>query len=301
MLRTFLIAVIAAISIGPSVIADEPGFSGAVKDTAGKLLAGVEILVIVPSTSSDLVQPLATVRSNTEGRFMFQDLEAGAYQIAAVKRGYRTYIGQINTRILAVCRDIDLPAVGISGVDAGLIRANKRPPVDIGGDAANLVDYGFVGDIESVDADVLRTQLASGLVPVISPLSADSDGTVLNINADTVAAALAGALDAEKLILVTGAPGILEDRADPNSLISYIDLAGLAQLKANGSLAEGMLPKAAAIENAIQGGVQRVHVISYKLSDSLLLEVFTNEGNGTLVVGNINMLSPEEQSSGATP
>ena len=209
--------------------------------------------------------------------------------------------GQINTRILAVCRDIDLPAVGISGVDAGLIRANKRPPVDIGGDAANLVDYGFVGDIESVDADVLRTQLASGLVPVISPLSADSDGTVLNINADTVAAALAGALDAEKLILVTGAPGILEDRADPNSLISYIDLAGLAQLKANGSLAEGMLPKAAAIENAIQGGVQRVHVISYKLSDSLLLEVFTNEGNGTLVVGNIDMLSPEEQSSGATP
>jgi acetylglutamate kinase len=209
--------------------------------------------------------------------------------------------GQINTRILAVCRDIDLPAVGISGVDAGLIRANKRPPVDIGGDAANLVDYGFVGDIESVDADVLRTQLASGLVPVISPLSADSDGTVLNINADTVAAALAGALDAEKLILVTAAPGILEDRADPNSLISYVDLAGLAQLKANGSLAEGMLPKAAAIENAIQGGVQRVHVISYKLSDSLLLEVFTNEGNGTLVVGNINTLSPEEQSSGATP
>jgi hypothetical protein len=99
MLRTCLVAVIAAISIGPSVIADEPGFSGAVKDTAGNLLAGVEILVIVPSTSSDLVQPLATVRSNTEGRFLFQDLEAGAYQIAAVKRGYRTHIGQINTRI----------------------------------------------------------------------------------------------------------------------------------------------------------------------------------------------------------
>jgi len=208
--------------------------------------------------------------------------------------------GQINTRILASCRDIDLPAVGISGVDAGLIRANKRPPVNIGGDAVNLVDYGFVGDIESVDADVLRTQLASGLVPVISPLSADADGVLLNINADTVAAALAGALDAEKLILVTGAPGILEDRTDPDSLISYIDLAGLARLKANGSLAEGMLPKAAAIEGAIQGGVQRVHVISYKLSDSLLLEVFTNEGNGTLVVGNIDTLSPEEQSFGAT-
>jgi len=208
--------------------------------------------------------------------------------------------GQINTRILAACRDLDLPAVGISGVDAGLIRANKRPPVHVGGDAANPVDYGFVGDIESVDADVLRTQLASGLVPVISPLSADADGTLLNINADTVAAALAASLEAEKLILVTGAPGILEDRTDANSLISYIDLAGLARLKANGSLAEGMLPKAAAIQDAIKGGVQRVHVISHKLSDSLLLEVFTNEGNGTLVVGNIDTLSPEEQSSGTT-
>jgi len=208
--------------------------------------------------------------------------------------------GQINTRILAACRDLDLPAVGISGVDAGLIRANKRPPVNVGGDAANPVDYGFVGDIESVDANVLRTQLASGLVPVISPLSADADGTLLNINADTVAAALAASLEAEKLILVTGAPGILEDRTDANSLISYIDLAGLARLKANGSLAEGMLPKAAAIQDAIKGGVQRVHVISHKLSDSLLLEVFTNEGNGTLVVGNIDTLSPEEQSLGAT-
>ena len=206
--------------------------------------------------------------------------------------------GQINTRILAACRDIGIPAVGISGVDAGLIRANKRPPVDIDGIDAGPVDYGFVGDIESVDADVLRTQLASGLVPVISPLSADESGTLLNINADTVAAALAAALDAEKMILVTGAPGILEDRADPGSLISYIDLDGLQRLREAGSLAEGMLPKAAAIEAAIRGGVQRVHVISYRLSDSLLLEVFTNEGNGTLVVNNIDMLSPAEQAPG---
>jgi acetylglutamate kinase len=208
--------------------------------------------------------------------------------------------GQINTRILAACRDIDLPAVGISGVDAGLIRANKRPPVDIAGSDAAPIDYGFVGDIESVDADVLRTQLASGLVPVISPLSADESGTLLNINADTVAAALAAALDAEKLILVTGAPGILEDRSRPESLISYTDLAGLKRLREAGSLAEGMLPKAAAIGAAIRGGVQRVHVISHKLADSVLLEVFTNEGTGTLVVENIDTLSPEEQAPGAS-
>ncbi|MFQ5633856.1 MAG: acetylglutamate kinase [Gammaproteobacteria bacterium] len=206
--------------------------------------------------------------------------------------------GQINTRILAACRDIDLPAVGISGVDAGLIRANKRPPVDVAGIEAGPVDYGFVGDIESVDAEVLRTQLASGLVPVISPLSADESGTLLNINADTVAAALAAALDAEKMILVTGAAGILENRGDPTSLISYVDLDGLQRLRESGSLADGMLPKASAIEAAIRGGVQRVHVISHRLPDSLLLEVFTNEGTGTLVVENIDTLSPAEQAPG---
>jgi acetylglutamate kinase len=207
--------------------------------------------------------------------------------------------GQINTRILAACRDLDLPAVGISGVDAGLIRAHKRPPVVVEGHDAGPVDYGFVGDIDSVEADVLRTQLDSGLVPVISPLSADESGTLLNINADTVAAALAGALDAEKMVLITGAPGILTDRNDPDTLISYIDLPGLQKLREKGSLAAGMLPKASAIETALNGGVGRVHVISYKLSDSLLLEIFTNEGTGTLVVQNIDTLSAEEQAKGA--
>ncbi len=207
--------------------------------------------------------------------------------------------GQINTRILAVCRDLDLPAVGISGVDAGLIRAHKRPPVSVAGYDAGPVDYGFVGDIDSIAADVLRTQLDSGLVPVISPLSADESGTLLNINADTVAAALAAALGAEKMVLITGAPGILADRNDPDSLISYIDLPGLQKLRENGALADGMLPKAAAIEAAINGGVGRVHVISSRLPDSLLLEVFTNEGTGTLVVHNIDTLSAEEQAQGA--
>jgi acetylglutamate kinase len=203
--------------------------------------------------------------------------------------------GQINTRILACCRDLELPAVGISGVDAGLIRAHKRPPVNVEGHTDGLVDFGFVGDIDSVDADVVRTQLESGLVPIVSPLSADDDGTLLNINADTVAAALASALGAAKLILTMGAPGILEDRANPASLVSYTDLAGLERLRAAGSLADGMLPKARAVEAALKGGVARVHLISYKVPDSLLLEIFTNEGTGTMVVANVASLTDEEQ------
>ena len=203
--------------------------------------------------------------------------------------------GQINTRVLAACRDLQIPAVGISGVDAGLIRAHRRPPVEREG--AESVDYGFVGDIDSVDADILRKQLDNGLMPVVSPLSCDESGTLLNINADTVAAAIAAELDAEKLILVTGATGILEDVNDPGSLISYIDRKHLRELKERGVLADGMLPKAAAIDAAISNGVSRVHVISYRLPDSILLEVFTNEGTGTLVVDDINALTPEEQAA----
>ena len=206
--------------------------------------------------------------------------------------------GQINTRILAACRDLDIPAVGISGVDAGLIRAHRRPPMVVEGHADGPVDFGYVGDIDAVDVEVLQAQLENGLVPVVSPLSADASGTLLNINADTVAAALAAALGAAKLILATGAVGILEDRHDPASLVSYIDLAGLQRLRENGSLAEGMLPKARAIEAAIKGGVPRVHVISYTVPDSLLLEIFTNEGTGTLVVENIATLTAEEQGQG---
>jgi len=241
--------------------------------------------------STELAENLGLTTQFIEGRRVTDER---SLEVAAMVLN-----GQINTRILAACRDLDLPAVGISGVDAGLIKAHKRPPVNVDGHDAGPVDYGFVGDIDSVEASVLRTQLDNDLVPVISPLSADESGTLLNINADTVAAALAAALDAEKLVLMTGAPGILTDRNDPGSLISYIDLPGLRKLRDNGSLADGMLPKATAIEAAINGGVGRVHVISHKLSDSLLLEIFTNEGNGTLVVENIDTLSAEEQAQGA--
>jgi acetylglutamate kinase len=205
--------------------------------------------------------------------------------------------GIINTRVLAICRDIDLPAIGMSGVDAGLIHAHRRPPVKLAGAEGGTVDYGFVGDIDSVDSGVLQRQLDAGFLPIISPLSADEDGVLLNINADTVAAAIAVALKAEKLILVTGAPGILDDVNDPGSLVSYLDLADLERMRSEGRLDAGMKPKADAIRSAIQGGVPRVHVISYQVPDSLLLEVFTNEGTGTLVVEDTGTLTPAEQAA----
>ena len=205
--------------------------------------------------------------------------------------------GLINTRILAICRALDIEAIGLSGVDAGLIRAHRRGPAPVAAGSQETVDYGFVGDIDSVNGAVVEKLLQNGLMPVVSPLSADSSGTLLNINADTVAAAIGGALSAEKLVLCTGAPGILERSTDTSSLISYTDIKGLGRLRNAGSLTDGMLPKAAAIEAAIRGGVRRVHVITYKSPDSLLAEIFTNEGTGTLVVPDLTALSPAEQQS----
>jgi acetylglutamate kinase len=202
--------------------------------------------------------------------------------------------GLINTRILAICRDLEINAVGLSGVDAGLVRAHRRPPVAVKG-VEGLVDYGLVGDIDQVDTAVILKHLDNGLMPVISPLSADERGQLLNINADTVAAALGAALGAEKLILCTGAPGILEDVADPSSIVSYTDLAGLKAMREKGQIVDGMLPKAKAIEDAIKGGVRRVHVISYSAPDAILAEVFTNEGTGTLVVADVKDVSAAEQ------
>ena len=200
--------------------------------------------------------------------------------------------GEINTRIVAMCRALGIPAIGISGVDGGLIKASKRPPVQVGGET---VDYGFVGDIFGIDPSILVKQLDNDLVPIVSPLSADDSGTLLNINADTVAAMIACELKAEKFVMATGTPGILESLEDPRSLISYLDRAGLRRLRDEGKISGGMLPKVAAIERALAGGVPRVHVISYAQPDSLLLEIFTNEGTGTLVVSDTKNLRPEEQ------
>ena len=253
------------------------------------LLQGVGIRVVLVHgggpQSTKLAEALGVTTEFVDGRRITDE--------SSLEVAMMVLNGQINTRLLAACRDLAIPAVGISGVDGGLIRAHKRPPVP--SDSGETVDYGFVGDIDEVDTSIILKQLDNDLIPVISPLSADESGTLLNINADTVAAAIAVALGAEKLMFATGAPGILESVDDPRSVISYLDISGLTKLRDEGRLADGMLPKAAAIERALNGGVPRVPVISYNLADSLLLEIFTNEGMGTLVVNDIENLSPAEQ------
>jgi acetylglutamate kinase len=256
-----------------------------------EILSHVGIRVVLVhgggAESSDLLRALGGEPRIVEGRRVTDEK---ALEVASMVLN-----GTVNTRILAAARGLGLPAVGVSGVDAGLIQARRRPPVRVGD---GTVDYGFVGDVVAVAPGVLSTLLDAGMVPVVSPLSAGDDGTLLNINADTVAAALAVGLKAEKLILLTGAPGVLERPDDPGSLVSYTDLEGLRSLRDQGGLTRGMLPKASAIESALRGGVGRVHILSWQTPDGLLAEVFTNEGVGTLVVEDIDALSPAEQAAG---
>lgn len=210
-----------------------------------------------------------------------------------------TMNGSVNTAILAACRAVSLSAVGVSGVDAGLVNARRRPPREMKVEGrTETVDFGHVGDVQSVDGAGLERLLATGLVPVMSPLAADANGNVLNINADTIAARVAAVLRAEKLIFFTDAPGLLERAEDPASLVSYTDLDGLESLEAAGAIGAGMLPKVRAATDALLGGVGRVHMVGYRSRTSLLVEVFTNEGAGTLVVRDTGELRPTEQSSG---
>ena len=197
------------------------------------------------------------------------------------------YAGTLNVNLLAALRAHEVQGVGLSGVDADLIAARRRPPVSVVDDAGvtREVDYGHVGDVDRVDPRVLTTLLDARFVPVVSSLAGDSEGNVYNVNADTVAESLAVALQAQKLLFLTGAPGVLRDRNDPATLVTFADPDDLANLMASGALAGGMRPKVEACIRAATGGVERTHIIDGRLPDSILLEVFTGAGCGTMIVG----------------
>ena len=195
--------------------------------------------------------------------------------------------GQLNVAVLSALRAHHVRAVGLSGVDAELVSAHKRPPVQIVDDHGHeqLVDFGHVGDVERVDPRVLETLLQAGYIPVVSCLAGDEHGSVFNVNADTLAESLAVALRAQKLIFLTSSPGVLRDRNDPATLVTFADPDDLASLLASGSIAGGMRPKVEACIRAATGGVERTHIIDGAAPDSLLFEVFTGAGCGTMIVG----------------
>lgn len=182
-------------------------------------------------------------------------------------------VGKVNRDIVSSINRHGSLAVGLSGEDAGLIRAAARNP-----------ELGFVGDVESVNPAIIERLLAEDLIPVVSTIGADLSGQAYNINADTVAAAVAGALEAERILYLTDVEGLLADVNDPSSRISRIDLSGLAALIDNGAISGGMIPKVQACVDAVEAGVGSAHMVDGRIPHVLLLELFTDVGIGTMVL-----------------
>lgn len=193
----------------------------------------------------------------------------------------RTFRGAANLDLTVALNRAGVPAIGLSGADAGLLALKRRPPVDVDGES---VDFGYVGDPVNVNPAVLNTLIAARFVPVVCSLGADDKGQVLNVNADTVACELAAGLKAEKLMFVTDKPGILHNVDDQASIYSVLDIADIERLTAEGVIQGGMAPKATAGVSALKRGVRRVHIIGIGESDALLEETFTNQGCGTMLV-----------------
>lgn len=197
------------------------------------------------------------------------------------------YTGLLTTDLLSSLREHRVQAVGLSGVDADLLTAHRRPPVSMVDDSGveSVVDFGHVGEIDRTDPRVLTSLLDARFVPVIASLAGDDEGNVYNVNADTVAETIATALHAQKLIFLTGVPGVLRDRNDPATLVTFADPDDLTELMQSGALAGGMRPKVEACIRAATNGVERTHIIDGSQPDALLLEVFTGAGCGTMIVG----------------
>lgn len=269
------------VKLGGDVLQDEEVLDHVAEQLA--LLHSLSIRLVVVHGGG----PQASLLSRRLGREPVMVAGRRVTDDAALEVAKLVYAGLLSTDLVSALRRHQVQAVGLSGVDADLLTAHRRPPVEVQTDEGErrLVDFGHVGDIDRVDPRVLTTLVEHRFVPVVASLAGDGEGGVFNVNADTVAESLAIALRAQKLLFLTGAPGVLRDRNDPSSLVTFADPDDLAGLLAGGGIAGGMRPKVEACIRAATGGVERTHIIDGRAHDSILLEVFTGAGAGTMIVG----------------
>ena len=181
-------------------------------------------------------------------------------------------VGKVNREIVSSINVHGPLAVGVSGEDGGLITAAARNP-----------ELGFVGDVTAVDPTLLQKLFSEGLIPVMSTIGADETGQAYNINADTVAGAVAQAMEAEKVVYLTDVEGLYEDLSDETSLIRQISAADLSQKIQSGQITDGMIPKTEACVRAVQNGVTSAHLVDGRIPHVALLELFTDAGIGTMI------------------
>ena len=269
------------IKLGGEVVLNSAGLDALAADIAVLVREGISLTLIHGGgpQADALAARLGHTPQKVNGRRITTDTDLEIAKMA--------YGGSINLELLGALRRHGVRGVGLSGVDANLLTVTRRPPRlvrDASDGSEALVDFGHVGDIVDVDATVLHLLCAARMVPVVASLAADSDGAIYNVNADSVAASIAGAFDAAKLFLLTNVGGVLADPADPASRWSVLSTADCDDLIAQGVIRGGMLPKVQACLDALAGGVRRTHILNGTLDHSLLLESFTYEGVGTMIL-----------------
>ena len=254
--------------------------SGADEHTALRLFAEDIVLmrsvgmrpVVVHGGGPQIADLLKRLNITSEFRDGLRVTDADTLDVARM-----VLVGKVNRDIVSAINIHGPLAVGMSGEDANLLRVTCRDP-----------SLGFVGDVEDVNTDVLHRLLDDELIPVIATIGTDDTGQAYNVNADTAAGAIAGALQAEKLVYLTNIEGLRRDVADPASLISSIGVDELQGLLDGGSLTEGMIPKIESCVHAIRSGVAKAHILDGRSPHALLLEIFTREGIGTEVTNDKN-------------
>jgi acetylglutamate kinase len=266
-------------------------FSGKVTEDHDRLMTLAEELALLHQVGirvcvvhgggkqlTQLAEKLGVEQTIIEGRRVTDD--------DTLEMAKMIFAGKINTDILAALRHRGVHAVGLSGIDGNIVHAERRPPrqvVDRATGESARVDFGHVGDILQIDARLLTVLLDHGYLPVISSLGADAEGKVFNINADTIASEIAVQLQAEKLVLLSDVDGIYLRAGEPETKLSRLTATEAGELVKSGTATGGMIPKLQSIINLLSRGVKSAHIIDGNSRNTLLAEVFTDEGTGTMI------------------
>lgn len=262
------------VKYGGSAMIDEELKKNVIKDVTLLKLVGFKP-IIVHGGGKEISKWVE--KSGKEAKFIngLRVTDAETMEIAEM------VLGRVNKSLVQMVEQLGVRAIGISGKDGGLLKVDKK--------YSNGEDIGFVGNIREVNAKVLWDLLEKDFLPVVAPIGMDDNFDTYNINADDAACAIAEAMQAEKLAFLTDVEGVMRDPADKSTLISELTLAEAEELIADGTVGGGMLPKLNNCMEAIKKGVSRVHILDGRIMHCLLLEIFTNKGIGTAILGDKEM------------
>lgn len=261
---------IVVVKYGGSAMLDKKLEESVIKDVALLKLVGMQP-IIVHGGGKEISKWIDKVGKETEFVEGFRVTDKDTMEIAEM------VLNKLNKNLVQMVEKLGVKAIGICGKDGGMLKVDKKMP--------NGKDIGYVGDIKEVDKDIIDTLLANDYIPIIAPIGMDDKGDTYNINADDAACAIAGSIRAEKLAFLTDVEGVCMNPDDSSSLISVLDVNEANKLIDGGVISGGMLPKVNNCINAVNAGVNRVHILDGRRDHCLLLEFFTKKGIGTAIIG----------------